>query len=116
MRLSLRFLVPLMLALAAFAYVAVPMVDSLMLRWFVRDLDMRSSLISSAVAEQLGNLIQSGSTPGTIAFFNRMTRDERLFAVGLCLDAKTDALATTTFPATIRCNDLDRYATEEGRV
>ena len=40
-RLSLRFLVPLLLALGAFAYVAVPLADTLMQRWFVRDLDMR---------------------------------------------------------------------------
>ena len=47
MRLSLRFLIPLLLALGAFAYVAVPLADSLMQRWFVRDLDIRSSLIAA---------------------------------------------------------------------
>ncbi len=51
MRLSLRFLIPLMLALGAFAYVAVPLADTLMQRWFVRDLDMRSSLIAATVQE-----------------------------------------------------------------
>ena len=50
MRLSLRFVVPLLLALGAFAYIAVPLADALMLRWFVRDLDIRSSLIASTVA------------------------------------------------------------------
>ena len=42
MRLSLRFLIPLLLALALFAYAAVPLVDTLMTRWFVRDLDIRA--------------------------------------------------------------------------
>ena len=47
MRLSLRFLVPLVIAIGVFAYVAVPLADTLMLRWFVRDLDIRSSLIAT---------------------------------------------------------------------
>jgi len=116
MRLSLRFLVPLMLALAAFAYVAVPLVDSLMQRWAVRDLDMRSSVIAAAVSEQVSTLMQSDSVPSILAYFNRMTRDERLYAVGLCLDAKRAPLATPTFPPTIRCDNLDRFASDNDRV
>ena len=34
MRLSLRFLLPLMLVVGVFAYAAVPLADTLMLRWF----------------------------------------------------------------------------------
>ena len=62
MRLSLRFLVPLLVALALFAYAAVPLVDTLTTRWFVRDLDIRSNLIASTVAEPLADLIETGST------------------------------------------------------
>src|SRR5512141_277155 len=116
MRLSLRFLIPLMLALAAFAYVAVPLADSLMQRWFVRDLDMRSSLIASAVTAPLSSLIASGSTPSILAYFNRMTRDERLYAVGVCFDTRTEPLATPLFPRSIHCNELDRYASDTERV
>ena len=36
MRLSLRFLFPLLLVVGLFAYVAVPLADALLLRWFVR--------------------------------------------------------------------------------
>ena len=53
MRLSLRFIIPLMLALAAIAYSVVPLVDQLTLRWFVRDLDIRTKLITAAVQEPL---------------------------------------------------------------
>ena len=56
MRLSLRFLVPLLIAIGAFAYVAVPLADALMLRWFVRDLDIRSSLIATTVQEPVADL------------------------------------------------------------
>jgi hypothetical protein len=41
-RLSLRFIPPLALVLGLFAYAVVPLMDNLTLRWFVRDLDIRS--------------------------------------------------------------------------
>ena len=44
MPLSLRFVVPLALALAAIAYAVVPLVDRLTFQWFVRDLDTRGAL------------------------------------------------------------------------
>ncbi len=116
MRLSLRFLIPLLLALGAFAYGAVPLADSLMQRWFVRDLDIRSSLIASAVQEPLANLIVSGSTPRIAAYFNRMTQDERLYAVGLCQDARGAPIATVNFPRDIDCATLQSYKGEDGHV
>jgi trehalose 6-phosphate synthase len=84
MRLSLRFVIPLLLAIAAFAYIAVLVADTLMLRWFVRDLDIRSNLIASTVQEPLSGLIVTGSAPRVTLYFNRMLQDERLYAVGLC--------------------------------
>ncbi len=110
MRLSLRFLVPLLLAIGAFAYLAVPLADTLMQRWFVRDLDMRSSLIAATVQEPLSNLIVAGSTPAIVAFFNRMLRDDRLYAVAVCLGAKGEPVATANFPRGIDCSNLVAYA------
>ena len=46
MRLSLRFLLPLALVLAGLAYAVIPLVDTLTLKWFVRDLELRSQLIA----------------------------------------------------------------------
>ena len=45
MRLSLRFLFPLALVLAALAYAVIPLVDSLTLKWFVKDLEIRAELV-----------------------------------------------------------------------
>ena len=52
-RLSIRFILPLALALGLFAYAVVPLVDDMTLRWFVRDLDARSQMVSSALHETL---------------------------------------------------------------
>ena len=106
MRLSLRFVIPLLLAIGAFAYIAVLVADTLMLRWFVRDLDIRSNLIASTVQEPLSGLIVTGSVPRVTLYFNRMLLDERLYAVGLCSDDKATPVATAQFPPEIKCSSL----------
>jgi trehalose 6-phosphate synthase len=74
MRLSLRFVVPLLLALAAFAYAVVPLVDRLTLRWFVRDLDIRASLIANTVQEPLLELLQAGNRTRMVRLRRRRSR------------------------------------------
>ena len=103
MPLSLRFLLPLMLVVGLFAYAAVPLADTLMLRWFVRDLDTRSSLIATAVSEPLSDLVTTGSTPRIEHFFKRLTQDERLYAVGLCVAGRATPIATPDFPGGLAC-------------
>lgn len=106
MRLSLRFLVPLLLALGAFALAAVPLTDALMLRWFTRDLDIRSRLVASAIQEPLNDLVAKGNNARIIAFFAKLTRDERLYAVGLCRPGATTPIANREFPREITCAEL----------
>jgi trehalose 6-phosphate synthase len=59
LRLSLRFLLPLLLAILAVAYLTIPLVDALMQRWFVRDLDMRSTLVARSFEEPVVDLLES---------------------------------------------------------
>lgn len=109
MRLSLRFVVPLLLVLAAFAYAVVPLVDQFTLRWFVRDLDIRSSLIANTIQEPLQDQLIAGSRAKTIAFFTRITQDERVYAVGYCASPQSKPLASRSLPAEIHCANLDRW-------
>src|SRR3990170_3309664 len=109
MRLSLRFVLPLMLVLAGIAYAVAPLVDRLTLSWFVRDLDARSSLLASAMQEPLQEQLAAGKKAKIMEFFNRITRDERLFAIGYCAAPTGTALATRSLPAEIRCAELERW-------
>jgi len=109
MRLSLRFVLPLMLVLAAFAYAVTPLVDRLTLSWFVHDLDSRSALIANTVQEPLQELLTARRRIKILEFFNRITRDERLFAIGYCAKSTGPELATRSLPKEIRCSDLDRW-------
>ena len=108
MRLSLRFIVPLLLAIAAFAYAAVPLADALMQRWFIRDLDARSNLIAAAAQEPLTQLIASGSEARIRQYFTRMLQDERLYALGLCYGTRTEPVATSQFPRALNCAEIEK--------
>ena len=109
MRLSLRFVLPLMLVLAGIAYAVAPLVDKLTLSWFVHDVDIRSALVANTVQEPLQELLTAGKKAKILDFFNRITRDERLFAVGYCAAPADKALATRSLPPEIRCQELNRW-------
>jgi trehalose 6-phosphate synthase len=111
MRLSLRFVLPLILVLAGFAYAIVPLVDQFTLRWFIRDMDIRSALIANSIGEALLEQVAAGSKAKTANFFVRITQDERLYAIGYCATPQSAPLASKLLPADIRCDNLARFET-----
>ena len=115
MRLSLRFIVPLILALAGVAYAVVPLVDRFTLRWFVRDLDLRAGLVATTIQDPLLALLTSGSRARTEQYFTRLTQDERLFAIGFCSSRDSSLIATRGFPNEIKCDDLGVFETAAAR-
>ena len=121
MRLSLRFVIPLALALGAMAYAVAPLVDDLTLKWFVRDLDMRSQLVTSAAQEPLVELLTDKTRDKVRlqrvqAFFNRLLQDERLYALGFCDATGALVYKTQTLPAQVACRQPDATAEEAGTV
>jgi trehalose-6-phosphate synthase len=103
LRLSLRFVVPLAIALAILAYSVVPLVDKLYLRWSVRDMDLRAKLIASTLQEPLTGLVHQGNKLKINNLFSRALRDERLFALGYCDEGGNMLHRTPTFPKNLSC-------------
>ena len=105
MRHSLRFLVPLGLALAAIAYAVVPVVDRLTFQWFVRDLDIRSALVVQTAQEPLVELLRSGrgARERVLRYFDRIAEGQRIFALGFCEPSGKLLYATRVFPEAVRC-------------
>ena len=106
MPLSLRFVVPLALALAAIAYAVVPLVDRLTFQWFVRDLDTRGALIAKTAQEPLAELVNEpqAAREKVLRYFDRIIQDQRIYALGYCDRAGRLAYATSAFPEGIRCS------------
>jgi len=116
MRLSLRFILPLMLALAAIAWGVAPLVDQLTQRWFVRDMDIRADLIANAMREPLLEHLANGSKAKIASYFARIAQDERLYAIGYCASPQAVPLATRTLPPQIRCENLSQWQDAENPV
>ena len=114
MRLSLRFLLPLAIVLAGLAYTAIPLVDSLTLKWFMRDLEIRSQLIGSTMEGPLGDLLALESKAKLQAYFDRIIKDERLFAIGFCDSSNQLRYKTGTYPDSIPCGGTS--AVEAGKT
>ena len=109
MPLSLRFVLPLALALAAIAYAVVPLVDGLTFQWFVRDLETRGALISKTAQEPLAELVADNDDPKdkVLRYFERIIQDQRIYALGYCDRAGRLAYVTSAFPEAIRCSTSD---------
>ncbi|MBH0200447.1 MAG: trehalose-6-phosphate synthase [Nitrospira sp.] len=103
MRLSLRFLLPLALALAGLAYAVIPLVDTLTLKWFVRDIEIRVQLIAGTMGGPLSELIASKSETKLLAYLQRIIQDERLFAIGFCDPNNRLIYKTQTYPDSVPC-------------
>jgi trehalose 6-phosphate synthase len=111
MPLSLRFVVPLALALAAIAYAVVPLVDRLTFQWFVRDLDTRGALIAKTAQEPLAELVNEPDAEAKVLrYFERIIQDQRIYALGYCDRAGRLAYATAAFPEAIRCTTSESAA------
>ncbi|GAB3765814.1 trehalose-6-phosphate synthase [Ramlibacter monticola] len=109
-RLQLRFLVPLVIILAATAYLALPVMDKLTLRWFARDLDMRGALVANALSDSLTDALQEPRGRRLQALFERALQDERLVAIGWCsVDGKV-LRHTQRFPDSLTCEEAREVA------
>lgn len=98
LKLSLRFVVPLAVALGLLAFSVVPLVDKLTLRWSVRDMDIRSLLISNNLQEPLLELLPREDRQKITNLLQRATQDERLLAVGVCNQEQKLIYRTSAFP------------------
>jgi len=111
-RLQLRFLVPLVVILTAAAYLALPLMDRLTLRWFARDLNMRGHLVANALSESVSEALPDPRGRKLEALFNRAVQDERLVAIGLCSTGKKLLRSTPSFPKDLDCPRAEQIAAE----
>jgi trehalose 6-phosphate synthase len=103
LRLQLRFLVPLLLAVLAAAYLALPVMDQLTLRWFARDLNTRGELVANTLSDPIGEAFAQGNDRRLQAVIDRAVQDERMVAIGLCSPDGRLLHRTSGFPRNLTC-------------
>ncbi|WP_426116001.1 alpha,alpha-trehalose-phosphate synthase (UDP-forming) [Massilia sp. PWRC2] len=101
--LSLRFIAPLALTLGLFGYLVIPLMDNFTLRWFMRDLDVRSQSLARTMEEPLLDYLPIKASGRINQLFDRAILDERLYAVGFCDAAGVLRYKTATYPASLGC-------------
>lgn len=102
-RLQLRFLAPLVVTLIAAAYLAVPLMDQVTLRWFSRDLNSRGVLVANALSDSLDAALAEGRSARLLPLLQRTARDERLFAIALCSPRGLPLQQTDRYPDSLDC-------------
>ncbi len=105
LRLQLRFLVPLGATLVAAAYLAVPLMDQVTLRWFSRDLNSRGLLVANALSDSVAEAMAAQKPQRLRGLLDRAAQDERLFALGLCSPQGRLLVSTDRFPESLACAD-----------
>ena len=110
LKLSLRFVLPLLLAVAALAYLSVPLMDRLTLRWFMSDLDQRSRTIAATVAVPLREAQQQGLEARVAGLLDAAASDERLHSAALCDPQGRIVGRSAMFPASVGCAAADPSA------
>ncbi len=116
---QLRFLLPLVAVLVAVGYLALPLMDSLTLRWFARDLGMRGQLVANTLSESIAEALQDPKGRKLQLLFNRAVEDERLVAIGWCSPLGELLVRTATFPRDFGCaeaHDLSTRAEPQMRL
>lgn len=104
MRFSLRFIIPLAIALGLMAYGVVPLVDDFIFnKWFARDIELRTKLITSTLQDSLIEMLRNPTNGKVQKLFNRVVQDERLYAMAFCDTTNHLLYVTQTFPDNILC-------------
>lgn len=111
-RMQLRFLLPLAATMLVTAYLALPLMDSLMLHWFSRDVTSRGTLVANSLSDAIADHLADASTPRLQALFERVLQDERLVAIGLCGDTETPLVRTAALPRDMPCSQLRKIASQ----
>jgi trehalose 6-phosphate synthase len=116
MRFSVKLAVSLAFVVALVALLAFPVVDRLTQNWFVRDLEMRSQFVMRLIEGEIENqaldekpMAKRRELLGT--FVERLTRDERLYAVAICGADHKPVSATNTFKPPLTCEGFNETST-----
>jgi trehalose 6-phosphate synthase len=116
-RLQLRFLLPLTAVVIATAWLVLPIVDGVTLRWFSRDLDSRGAVVANALSDSVVEAMRAKRPHQLEKLFVRAAQDERLFAIGLCSTDGHMLERTPAFPPELNCfNALEISSKRDPRL
>lgn len=110
LRTYLQYGAALLVAAVLIAIAVMPSASFLVGDWR-RDMEVRSKLIFNSIQDQVARQLANGNDAALARFFERLTGDEKLLALGFC-DSNSELRDVTKFmPAAITCEKLARAET-----
>lgn len=120
MKMALRFIVPLGVFFLIVAYGLTPLVNSMLNRWFTRDLDVRARLISTTAQESIEQMLslssQQEARQRISRYLKKVTEDERLMAIGFCLSKNELFSSSELFPKSVNCASISELSSFSGVI
>lgn len=98
-----KFGIPLLVALGAATYLAIPFADRVLTEWFQADVDMRAQLVFNSIEEGLEPLLETRSESQIRRYLARMASDRRLVAVLVCAPAGKVLHSSDGVPRGVEC-------------
>ena len=89
-----------------------PLVTAIVEGWSRRDVELRSRLVFRSIEDRVANAITVSTPTGLTKYFERLTEDEKLIALGYCDEAGTLKYATKSMPKDLACEALPKGAAE----
>ena len=80
-----------------------PMTSAVVQRWSQRDVELRSRLVFNSIRDQVTAGLATAAGANLVPFFERLTEDERLLAVGYCGEGGRLEHATQHLPKSVTC-------------
>ena len=97
-----------LIMIAALAPLATVMVEG----WSQRDIELRARLVFRSIRDQVAMGIAVKPDFDLIPFFERLTEDERILALGFCTDQGQLRYATKLLPKPVTCESIKREKTD----
>jgi trehalose 6-phosphate synthase len=108
MRMALRFILPLLVLLGLLSWAGAPFVGDLIERWFRADVEMRARLVFHSIQDTVVGLVEAKADRKIVQLFERITLDERVLALALCLPDGRLADPSKSWPRDYRCPGEDK--------
>jgi trehalose 6-phosphate synthase len=101
-----------LLVAALSAVVAAPYAVSLIEQWSRQDVERRSRLIFSSIQDSLGVLLAADASSAINDLFQRVTVDDRVFAIGFCDKSGALRFPSQLMPSAVACEKIARAESE----
>jgi len=93
-------------AVVVLVMILAPLASVLVDAWSHRDLEGRSKLVFASIKDYVALQLANGGTRELAALFERLTEDEKLFALGYCDESGTLRFPTKLMPPAFSCESL----------